>query len=221
MTWRSWVGQAVWQEGPEQEGGAHERARHQQRARVRGGEAHPGEREDEAREHDDPGRRDERDERDGGGAPEACAREVGEVEAVEALGPSREDRRQGEPGGEEGREETRADERELGALAEDHAEVERPQALDHVERVQLRASDYQVAAEHGGSGGQAADRDEARRRHAPQVREERDQCGARADAEHREADDEVGEVIDELEGEDAGVAHLERMTARETRRISA
>src|SRR5437899_2715081 len=57
--------------------------------------------------------------------------------------------------------------------------------------------------------GTAAARDEAPQTEASERRPGGDQHAAGAEAEERDADDQVGEVVEELEGEDARVADLE------------
>src|SRR5207249_11860419 len=65
------------------------------------------------------------------------------------------------------------------------------------------------AAEPRPAGCNAAGGDQPRRRHPAQAAEEGDEDPARAEPEERDADDQAGEVVDELEGEDARVADLE------------
>ena len=164
--------------------------------------------EDTGQEHR-AGRREDEEERHADRAAETGAEEIDRIEAGEALGMARENRGDGQPRREERCEEGETEEAELGALDQRDARLPLHQARDQAERVQLDGRDAEVAHEDSSGRDEGADGDEAGHRHALRSSEEHDEHARRAEPEECDADDEVGEVVDELEGEDARVAHLE------------
>ena len=199
------VREPVREDGPEQEPEGEQAARNEQDAETRGRQARPGEGEQEAGEHDAAGRRDQGHQRDAGGAAEPGPEEVGEVEPIDARRLGREDRCQRQAAGQERCEHRGAHERELHGFIPPAP----PAPAHEPEGVQLRPGDEQVAQQDGRTRGDAAERHGTRGRVPAQARKDRHEHAPRPQAEQRDADDQVGEVVHELEGEDARVAHLQ------------
>ncbi len=139
--------------------------------------------------------------RDGGGAAQPGAGEIGAVEPVEGLHLQREDARDGEPDHQEAREERQAD----GGQAH-----QRGRCGGWLVGAHLQRRDGEVAEPDGEAARQREPRQQALRRRLSQLPEERHEDPTGPDPEHGEADDEIGEVGGELEREDPRVADLEQ-----------
>ncbi len=194
------VGEDAGEERQQEERGGERRTDHGRGTGVGEAEAEAGEQVAEPGEHDAPRGREEAHQRHARGARERGAEEVRAVEPGHVVGPGGEDRRERDAAGQELPEQRGAHQRELQHLRD---------LVGDVQRVQLRRGDEQVAERDGEPAGEAAARDEAPRAEASERRPGRDQHAAGAEAEERDADDQVREVVEELEREDARVADLE------------
>lgn len=137
------------------------------------------------------------------------AEQIRHVETREAVRIGREDSRQREPGAQERREQDQHDPSELDRLAQRRRPVPLARQQDHREEVERRVGDHDVARQNGERAGHAGDGEKPLERDPSQAVSHRHEHRSGAEPEQRDADHDVGEVVDELEREDAGVVDLE------------
>ncbi len=164
-----------------------------------------GERERPAREHHARGRADRRLERHDDRARDPGTDQVGEVQAVDALGPAPEHRGEHDPRGHERREQGQADDGELHAVRDRAAPV-----IPERERVHRHPRHDQIAERNRDRAGHEAREHDRSGSGLAEPSRHRDGDAAHAEAEQRQADHEIREVVEELVRHDPRVADLEQ-----------
>ena len=166
----------------------------------------PGKREHQGGEHHHRRWPERADERDGHDAAEAGADEVGEVERSHAFGRATQDHRDDHAQRDERGEQHEADEPEDRQVLERRGRA----VVPDLHRVDRDLGHDEIADGHADRSRQAAHRQDPLGRCVTQPLRHRDEHTTRADAEECQPQHQVGVVVPELVGDDAGVADLQQ-----------